>query len=175
MRPRPAPIAARTASSRRRAAARASNRFATFEHAINSTSMTPAIIRYSTSVTSLGMKRLMQSANVRRPTVVGCRVVLVQSAAMPIEIFRRMCLGHTGLQPAEGKQIALVTGPGSKQEARAESTVAGSLETRIGRHDADDRVRLTVDLDAAPEDAGIGSIPDRPEVVAKMTTPAAFG
>ncbi len=42
MRPRPAPIAARIASSRCRAARRASSRFATLPHAISSTSATAA-------------------------------------------------------------------------------------------------------------------------------------
>ena len=78
-----------------------------------------------------------------------------------------MCLGHTGLQATEGKQIALITGLGrsKRRERNPQSLVLWKFESR--RHDTDDRVRLTVDLDAAPEDTGIGSIPDRPEVVAQ--------
>ena len=55
MRPRPAPSAARTAISRCRAVARASSRFATFAHAISSTSVTAPIIVNTMRRTSSGM------------------------------------------------------------------------------------------------------------------------
>ena len=55
IRPRPAPMAARTDISRARAVARASNRLATFAHAISRTSVTAPMAVSVTSVTSPGM------------------------------------------------------------------------------------------------------------------------
>ena len=56
MSPRPAPSAVRSDSSRRRPLARANSRLATFEHAMNSTIVDPAIISVTTSGTSSGRK-----------------------------------------------------------------------------------------------------------------------
>src|SRR6185369_11523073 len=46
-------------------------------------------------------------------------------------------------------------------------------EVETGRHDAEDGVRLAVHPDVAPDDAGIGAEPPRPEAMAEDDHPLA--
>ena len=101
-RARPAPMAARTAISRWRVAARDSRRFETLTQAMSSSRPTAANRIHSVSRRSLGNVSLNESrpdppAAIRKL----CRLALRQVRDNRAQIGLGLRLGHAGLQPAE--------------------------------------------------------------------------
>ena len=149
MRPRPAPMAARTAISRLRVVARASSRFATFAHAMSSTKLTAPSSSQSVGRTFATSASRSGSAlkNVSRPSALGN--LRVYSAA---ETFSRACACSSvtsALEPPRGLEVMALVARLRVQLERQPHIRSGSEVGYVerGADDSDHDVRVAADRD----------------------------
>ena len=162
MRLRPAPSARRIATSRCRALARASRRFATFAHAMSSTNPTAPRMTSSARPHVADEPVLQQddfAVRAPRGRKLPERVGLPQfrRARPQFRLGLRRC--RAGREP--GDDLATLPAAPERGGIAAIECVgnpklgAGQREVERRRHDPDDAPRLGIDQDVAPDDARI--------------------
>ena len=153
--PRPAPSAARTASSPRRASPRINNRFATFALAISSTSPTAAnsasmAVRTSPTTTSANGR----TTGTRPRGVTGWRIG-VQPLGQRRDLARRLLERDAGTKPANQVDLAacgITKWTTRRHRARGPPHFNASRVVEIRRHHTDDREGAASLSDHSPPD-----------------------
>ncbi len=174
-RPRPAPIAARTAISRRRAAPRVNIRLATLAQTISSTQATaPRKIRSGRRRSPTRSWR-RGTASARQSTVV-VRVFPLQPRRDHVEILLRLLHGQPRLDPSDGTGVEAV----SPRQARLlghqrNPGLAPIGESEARRHHSHHLSGVAVHGDRAVHDVGLPPIAALPECVAEQNDPGAVG
>ena len=178
IRPRPAPSAARTASSCCRPSALTSNRFATLVQAISITTPMVPITTHSTLPTlpmtscfertnrgrdfpRLLIKVRSETSDLRRPGVLPDR-------QHPLHVRIRLRDGNPRLEPGdsletETSQVLLVAVKGERRN----HIEIGIHQLESLRHDADDFPRLRIDRNAAPDHGSVSAEAALPIAVAE--------
>ena len=166
MRPRPAPIAARSAISRLRAVARTSRRLATFAHAISSTKPTAP-----PRISSVGLHLLTKTV------CIGSRPKPPPSPSAFGNFGREFRAGeleprlpllerHTALEPRRGREeVALIDRVRIELERHPELRRLANLgEIEVGADDADHFVRIAAQQNRLADDVGIAAETPLPTV-----------
>ena len=171
--PRLAPIAARTASSRLRPAARTTSRLATLAHAISSTNATAPI-----SDTIVGRTSPTRSSNIGIDVKVQAgglldREMLAQVGRDVVDLDLRLVGAHAGLEPADHAVEHVVAVGGVDVDPRRGPHLRRALGVDAGRQqqleawrqDADDARAPVAELDVLADDGLIAAETPQPERV----------
>ena len=175
-----APIAMRTAISRRRAAARAIRRFARSAQAIRSTNRTAPKRTRSARRTSTTSAPCSDFTSICVPRFSGCSAMI--RSAMRFRSAARAGRARVRAEPADHAQEVVVVRVhvvAGGERHRHHGLRVDAEEREPGRKDPDDRVRLGAEHDRLSDDGGVGGEPAPPEAVGQdghaVITPSLVG
>ena len=165
IRPRAAPSAPRTAISRSRLAARASSRFATFAVAMSSRQPTAPSSTYRIRRTSPTTASWSGTASSVQCSGAGyCRF---RPAVTTSRFARSSAMRHARLEPRDGRQVERPATLRLLHRQDAPDLHVAPRMAEVGRHHADDGVRLRADRHRASDDRRVAVEAAHPERMAE--------
>ena len=165
-RPRLAPMAARTASSRWRALPCASIRLATLAQAISSTKPTAPSSSQSADRVSCGRKLCFSGSTLARPAGVRLRVRRGDLLRHHVHVGVRLRQRDVGLQPPHDEQpVEVVVELFRRERERNRQRGRFAILGRHRRQDADHRAGLAIDANLGPDNVAVAVEPLLPQPV----------